>query len=156
VEGVRPAVADDLPRLTELCRQLFAETSAQRGGATWALHQVLPDPIEPWLQTQLERSDGAVLVGTIDDAVIGFAIAWVEPLSDGSEQVHLPYLFVEPEARGVGVGAAIMEAVLTWGRERGCVGIDSAALPGARATKNFFESFGLVAREIAVYRSLET
>jgi hypothetical protein len=32
--------------------------------------------------------------------------------------------------------------------------MDSLALPGDRATKNFFESFGLKARAIVVHRSL--
>ena len=37
---------------------------------------------------------------------------------------------------------------------QGCFGVDSLALPGDRHTKNFFESFGLVARAIIVHRSL--
>ena len=35
-------------------------------------------------------------------------------------------------------------------------GIDSFALPGDRETKNFFESQGMVARLINVYRSLDS
>ena len=35
---------------------------------------------------------------------------------------------------------------------QGCFGVDSLALPGDRHTKNFFESFGLVARAIVVHR----
>jgi hypothetical protein len=48
-----------------------------------------------------------------------------------------------------------MEAVLAWAGERGCVGVDALALPGSRETKNFFESFGLVARAIVVHRDLQ-
>jgi hypothetical protein len=48
-----------------------------------------------------------------------------------------------------------MDAVLAWCRECGCFGVDSLALPGNRETKNFFESFGLVARAIVVHRNLE-
>jgi hypothetical protein len=36
------------------------------------------------------------------------------------------------------------------------VGIDSFALPGDRETKNFFETQGMVARLIHVYRPLES
>ena len=61
-------------------------------------------------------------------------------------------LYVEPEARGVGVGEAMMDARPRLGGERGCVGVDALALPGNRATKNFFETFGLVARAIVVHR----
>jgi hypothetical protein len=48
-----------------------------------------------------------------------------------------------------------MEAVLAWCDERGCFGVDALALPGNRETKNFFESFGLVARAIVVHRRLD-
>ena len=40
--------------------------------------------------------------------------------------------------------------------EHGAVGIDSFALPGDRETKNFFETQGMVARLIHVYRPLES
>ena len=65
-------------------------------------------------------------------------------------------LYVEPPARGVGVGEALMNLILAWATEHGCFGVDSIALPGDRGTKNFFESFGLVARKIAVHRALPT
>jgi hypothetical protein len=39
--------------------------------------------------------------------------------------------------------------------ERGAVAIQSTALPGDRATKNFFESQGMVARAIIVHRWLD-
>jgi hypothetical protein len=48
-----------------------------------------------------------------------------------------------------------MDHVVAWCRAAGCFGIDSLALPGDRSTKNFFESFGLVARAIVVHRSLD-
>ena len=47
-----------------------------------------------------------------------------------------------------------MDAVLAWARERGCIGIDSLALPGNRDTKNFFETFGFTARLLVVHRKL--
>ena len=36
----------------------------------------------------------------------------------------------------------------------GAIGVDALALPGDRATKNFFETFGLKARAIVVHLSL--
>ena len=38
---------------------------------------------------------------------------------------------------------------------RGAVGIEALALPGDRATKNFFEAQGMVARAIIVHRQLD-
>jgi len=50
----------------------------------------------------------------------------------------------------------MMVTLEEWARERSLVGLDAVALPGDRDTKNFFETFGLVARAIQVHRSLET
>ncbi len=47
-----------------------------------------------------------------------------------------------------------MNAVVDEARTRNCFGIDALALPGDRETKNFFESFGLKARQLVVHRSL--
>ena len=40
-------------------------------------------------------------------------------------------------------------------KERGALAIQSVALPGDRATKNFFETHGMVARAIIVHRWLD-
>ena len=38
---------------------------------------------------------------------------------------------------------------------RACIGADALALPGNRATKNFFEQNGFVARSIVMHRPLD-
>ena len=63
-------------------------------------------------------------------------------------------LYTDPGARELGIGEAMMDELIGWCRQRGCFGVDSLALPGDRHTKNFFESFGLVARAIVVHRPL--
>ena len=47
-----------------------------------------------------------------------------------------------------------MGLVVAWCRERGCLGIDAAALPGSRATKNFFEESGFSARLLVMHHAL--
>jgi GNAT superfamily N-acetyltransferase len=59
-----------------------------------------------------------------------------------------------PDARSVGVGEALMDLIVAWCEQRRCVGIDAHALPGNRATKNFFETFGFKARLLTVHRPL--
>ena len=75
-----------------------------------------------------------------------------ERLTDGGLLGVVDDIYVDPGARSVGVGEALMDHVLAWCRDQGCFGVDSLALPGDRATKNFFESFGLVARAIVVHK----
>ena len=95
-----------------------------------------------------------MLVGEIDGAVVGYARARLDRLSTGDLHADLTDLYVEPDAREVGVGEALLDAVIGWATAQGCTGIDSVALPGMRDTKNFFESAGMVARAIVVHRKL--
>lgn len=154
IEAARPASSDDLPRLAALARAAIAELRATKGGEVWARREARQEPLEESLAADLVRSDAIALVGTIDDVAIGYAVAVVERLADGSDLAHLTDVYVEPEARGVGVGEALLDAIVEWATEHRCVGIDALALPGNRETKNFFESFGLVARAITVHRPL--
>ena len=84
----------------------------------------------------------------------GFALLRTEPAGDGLVGAIVE-LFVSPWARELGVGEHLMAATVSWARDRGCEGIDAVALPGDRATKNFFESHGLVARAILVHRRFD-
>ena len=91
-----------------------------------------------------------VVVGTVDDAVVGYAVA-----RGGGPVAAIEELFVERDAREVGVAEALVNHLLDWARQAGCRGIDGFALPGDRATKNLFERFGMVARAIIVHKPLE-
>ena len=93
-----------------------------------------------------------VLVGCLDDVVVGYARAAVRTLVDGTRVAVVEELGVEPEARAVGVGEALVGEVLAWAADQRCVGVDAPALPGQRATKNFFEAHGFTARLLTVHR----
>ncbi len=154
MEAARPARRDELPRLAELADAAIAELTATKGGAMWSRREARPEPVAESLAAALDADDQLVLVGTVDDVVIGYAAVRVETLRSGERLGVVDDIYVEPGARAVGVGEAMMDAVLDWCRHQGCIGVDSLALPGNRETKNFFESFGLVARAIIVHRSL--
>jgi GNAT superfamily N-acetyltransferase len=154
VEGVRPAVVHDLPILLELSEGLRTELDGFRGGDLWLqTHQ----PIrltDTALHELLAADDALVLVGCIDESVVGYAFARVDTYTLGTTLCTISELFVEPEARDVGVGESLVDAVVAWAGDRGCVGVDATALPGHRVTKNFFEGAGFVARSLTMHRSL--
>lgn len=154
VEAARPASESDLPRLAELARAAIAELRPTKGGELWARREARPEPVDASLASDLGDPNAVVLAGTIDDAVVGYAVAVIQRLHDGGELARLTDLYAEPPAREVGVGEALLDAIIDWARDRGCVGVDSLVLPGNRETKNFFESFGMVARAIVVHRPL--
>jgi GNAT superfamily N-acetyltransferase len=153
-EGARRADRDDLPRLAELCRTAVDQLSAGRGGALLLEHHGRPEPVEQALARILEDRDAAAWVGTVDDQIVGYATARTETLPSGTELGVVEELFVEPGARGVGVGEALMGALMAWFVDRGCAGVDTVALPGDRLSKNFFESSGFKARLIVMHRAL--
>lgn len=154
MEGCRRAEPDDLPRIVELARALRTEIEPIRGGPVWAEHEARPEPLEEAYGRLFGRDGVCVLVGTIDDAVIGFAVGEVDALHDGTPLGEISDLYVEPEARGIGVGEEMVTALLTFFEAAGCVGVDAWALPGHRMTKNFFEEHGFVSRGIVVHRRL--
>jgi GNAT superfamily N-acetyltransferase len=154
VEAWRPATADDLPRLAELAAQAVAEQRLLKGGAVWARREARQAPYEAQLADELSSPSAHVVVGTLEETILGYGVAVIEGLADGGRLGRVTDLYVEPGGREVGIGEALMGALVGWCTDEGCIGVDSLALPGDRATKNFFESFGLVARAIVVHRPL--
>jgi GNAT superfamily N-acetyltransferase len=149
MHSARRATPADAASLLELEAAARRSVAAQRGGPLLLAHDVRP--FDPGDVADGER---LVVLGTIDDVPVGYAVVATSPLDGEARLAVLEALFVDPEAREVGVGEAIMELVLDWCTARGVIGLDGVALPGDRATKNFFERFGLTARAIVVHRSL--
>lgn len=152
-ESVRVATGDDLARLTALATEAVDEQRDARGGAVWSRREARREPATT-LATALDDPTVTVLVGTLDDAVVGYGVLRIERLDDGGLLAVVDDLYVEPGARGVGVGEALMGELVARATAAGCIGIDALALPGNRATKNFFEASGLTARAIVVHRTL--
>lgn len=154
MEGSRLATSEDVPQLVALARGAIEELTPTRGGAIWARREARAEPLDESFEAALELPDHIVLVGTIDDVPVGYAVGHVEVLRDEGLLAIVDDVYVEPEARGVSVGDAMMNQLIDWARLEGCLGIDSFVLPGHREAKNFFERFGLTARAIRVHKSL--
>ncbi|HTN78379.1 MAG TPA: GNAT family N-acetyltransferase [Acidimicrobiales bacterium] len=154
MESARPATLGDLTRIAELAERAVAELAVTKGGAVWSRREARAKPYADSLRADLEATDHHLLVGEFAGAVVGYAVVRAEVLRDGGILGVIDDIYVEPEAREVGVGEALMDGVEQWCRSRRCIGIDALALPGNRETKNFFETFGLVARAIVVHRPL--
>ncbi len=150
----RPATEGDLPALVQLATEAIEELTPHRGGGVWRRERARSLPPDDSLAADLTDPGAHVVVGTIDGTPVGYGVLRVRELRDGSLLGVVEDLFTLEGARGVSVGEEIMNALVDAARDAGCFGVDSLALPGDRETKNFFESFGLVARAILVHRSL--
>jgi GNAT superfamily N-acetyltransferase len=153
-EAVRAATPEDLPAITALARSLRAELTPMRGGRLWAVREARPGPADVAYGALLFDPEACVVVGTLDGVVVGFGVATVEVLVDGGRLGVVSDLFVDPEARAVGVGEIMLEALVAFCTREGCVGMDAFALPGHRAAKNFFEESGFTARAIVMHHVL--
>jgi GNAT superfamily N-acetyltransferase len=149
VGSARRATARDTATLAELDGAARLAVAEQRGGPLFLAREARPLDL-----AAIDDPDALVIVGSVDEVPLGYAVVTMERLGDATCLGVLEALFVEPEARDVGVGEAMMDLVVEWCSERGLRGIDAIALPGDRATKNFFERFGLTARAILVHRPL--
>lgn len=154
MEAARPATDDDVPRLANLARLAIEELAPQRGGDVWRRRESRREPLEDELRRLLATDGARVLVGTLEGVPVGYAVARVERLADGTAHGVVDDIYVEPEARGVGLGEALMGDLVAWCTEQGCTGMDAMALPGDRHTKNFFEASGFTARKLVMYHSL--
>ena len=154
MEGSRPATVQDVPRIADLAELARHELTPMKGGTLWATREAIAAPFEDAYAALLGRDDTLVVVGTVDDTVVGFGVVTLEQLRTGETLGIVADLFVEPDARAVGVGEAMAEALVAFCTARGCVGIDALALPGHRAAKNFFEESGFTARALVMHRPL--
>jgi GNAT superfamily N-acetyltransferase len=154
-EGCRPARTADVPRIAELNRAVIEELAPMRGGAVWKAREARAEPLEEALAELLDDADVRMLVATIDEVVVGYAVTRVEQLGDGSTLGVIDDIFVEEGARQVGLGELMIGDLMDWCRERKCIGMDAMALPGHRATKNFFEESGFTARQLVMHHRFE-
>lgn len=150
MEGARPATPDDLGHLARLAAAARAEVAGRRGGDLWARREARRPPLAALLDDPAAR----LVVGTLDGVPTGYGLLRIETLEEPPPLARIVELYVEPPARAVGVGEAIVEALHTEAVAVGCGGIDAFALPGDRATKNFFETHGFVARLLVMHRPL--
>lgn len=143
VDGTDRTVVEALQAIAEL------ELRDQRGG------ELLFDLDRPLLAPRNAAAghEEHEVVGLVDDVVVGYARCRI--VAVGEQRVaSIDDLYVHPDARGVGVGAAMLDSVRRWALERSCGHLESQVLPGNRDAKNFFERMGMVTRRMQVSTAL--
>jgi GNAT superfamily N-acetyltransferase len=151
----RPATVDDLPMLVELYRAYRSALVDERGGATHLLKEAFSEPLGDRFSSIVGDDQWLVLVGTFDEAAAGLSAARIETLPDGSLLVTVEVIYVDPQAREVGVGEELLHTVMRWATEHAAAGVDVRVLPGMRASKNFLEGSGFAARLLVMHHKLQ-
>jgi GNAT superfamily N-acetyltransferase len=110
--AVRPARPDDWPAVAGLLVELGRGVAA--GTAEDATHRLQ-------FAGHLRRLDSVTLVAEVNDEVVGVVdMEYHQRLGDHRPQARVNDLVVTEDARGTGVGRALLERAEALARKRGC------------------------------------
>jgi GNAT superfamily N-acetyltransferase len=133
--AIRPATRSDLPLIAQFIRDL-AEYER-------LAHAVRFDEagLGEWLLG--DRPYAEVLIGEIDGAPQGFALFFHNfSTFEGRPGIYLEDLFVRPEARGAGLGKALLQRLAQLAVERGCARLEWSVLDWNEPSIGFYTSLG--------------
>ncbi|MEN9926500.1 MAG: hypothetical protein RL268_2626 [Pseudomonadota bacterium] len=133
--SIRPATADDLPLIAQLIRDL-AEYER-------LAHEVRFD--DEVLRAKLfgARPYAEVVIGEIDGSAQGFALFFHNfSTFEGRPGIYLEDLFVRPEARGSGLGKALLSHLAALAVERDCARLEWSVLDWNEPAIGFYKKLG--------------
>jgi len=156
VVQARVATKEDVATLAELCRTYQDELAGERGGALYVSREAFGEPLEELFDSIVGNDQWLVLLGTFEDVPVGLSAARFDAMPASSPIVTVEAMYVDPAAREVGVGEELLDSVVEWASDRGAAGMDVKVLPGMRASKNFLEGAGFVARMLVMHKKLRT
>lgn len=138
---VRKVLPGDIPAVVAIWREfmtMLADTNpdywdGRRGAAAFSAH----------LEAVLSSTDALAAVAETDGHIAGFALARVEALPEWFDtRIGLiRYLAVSPDARGLGVGKALFDAVVQWFRSQDIERVELYVLDGLPAS-GFWDRMG--------------
>ena len=137
---IRAAVPADLPLIASLIREL-------------ADYEKLADAVrfEPAVLAEHlfgERPMAEVAIGEVDGAAQGFALFFHNfSTFEGRPGIYLEDLFVRPQARGAGLGRALLAHLAGLAVRRGCARLEWAVLDWNEPAIGFYRKLGARALE---------
>lgn len=130
---IRKATKADCPRMMELVREL-------------AVYERAPDEVTVSMEHFVESGFGAnpvwwAFVAEEDGVVQGFALYYIRYSTWKGQRMYLEDILVTEEARGKGIGALLMNALIAEARERKFHGITWQVLEWNEPAINFYRKF---------------
>lgn len=133
--AIRPAVPSDLPLIAELIRALADYEKLA--------HEVRFDEAELGQHLFGPRPMAEVVIGELDGVAQGFALFFHNfSTFEGRPGIYLEDLFVRPEARGAGLGTALLAHLAALTVERGCARLEWSVLDWNAPAISLYQSLG--------------
>ena len=132
---IRPATAEDLPLIASLIRALADYEKLS--------HEVRFDEVVLGQKLFGPRPYAEVVIGEIDGAPQGFALFFHNfSTFEGKPGIYLEDLFVQPDARGSGLGKALLVHLAALAIERDCARLEWWVLDWNAPSIGFYQSLG--------------
>lgn len=132
---IRPATATDLPLIAQLIRDLADYEKLA--------HEVRFDEAVLGAKLFGARPYAEVVIGELDGAPQGFALFFHNfSTFEGKPGIYLEDLFVRPEARGAGLGKALLSHLAALALERDCARLEWSVLDWNEPAIGFYRKLG--------------
>jgi GNAT superfamily N-acetyltransferase len=132
---IRPATRTDLPLIAQFIRDLAEYEKLA--------HEVRFDDVVLGERLFGARPYAEVLIGEIDGMPQGFALFFHNfSTFEGKPGIYLEDLFVRPEARGSGLGKALLQRLAQLAIERDCARLEWWVLDWNEPSIGFYKSLG--------------
>ena len=132
---IRPATPADLPLIAQFIRDLAAYEKLS--------HEVRFDEAALGLRLFGPRPYAEVIIGEIDGAPQGFALFFHNfSTFEGRPGIYLEDLFVRPEARGSGLGKALLQHLAALAVARDCARLEWWVLDWNEPAIGFYKRLG--------------
>ena len=133
--SIRPAAPADLPLIAEFIRDLAAYEQLS--------HEVRFDEAKLGEKLFGPRPYAEVVIGEIDGAPQGFALFFHNfSTFEGRPGIYLEDLFVRPEARGSGLGKALLAHLAQLCSTRDCARLEWSVLDWNAPSIGFYQRLG--------------
>ena len=145
---VRSASEEDVSAIVDLAKEARSEIAKFRG------HEQL---LEVWTLTEqqwataITSNKNNVLVALSSMSIVGYAKGDID---DKGAICLVSHVFVDPQARQLGIGAGLVGETARFAKSKGCQTLDAVALPGDRKMKNLYERIGMPARLLIASKTL--
>jgi GNAT superfamily N-acetyltransferase len=132
--SIRPATRDDVPTILRFVRELAA--FEREPDAVEATEEMLARAL-------FDEKAAEAVIAERDGAAVGFALffhnfsTWT-----GRKGLYLEDLYVTPEARGSGIGRALLQHLARLAVERGCARFEWAVLDWNQPAIDFYTAMG--------------